>query len=77
MNQIELPQTHSPEVDRLILSVFALAHNLARFAMTPERWRLRHKSSMELARIDKRTLQDIGISEATRFIAMNEPFLEE
>ena len=77
MNQIALAQTHSRVVVNLNLAVFALAHNLARFAMAPEKWRLRHKSSMELARIDKHTLQDIGISDATRLIAMNEPCWEE
>ena len=77
MNQIALAQTHSRVVANLNLSVFALAHNLARFAMAPEKWRLRHKSSMEFARIDKHTLQDIGVSDATRFIAMNQPHREE
>ena len=77
MNQIALAQTHFRVVASLNLSVFALAHNLAKFAMAPEKWRLRHKSSMEFGRIDKHTLQDIGISDATRFIAMNEPFWEE
>ena len=74
MNQIALPQMHFPGIAGLNLSIFALAHNLVRLVMIPEKWRLRHKSSMELARLDKHTLQDIGISEATRFIAMNEPF---
>ena len=77
MNQIALQQTHSPEVANLNLSVLTIAHSLARFAMIPEKWRLRHKSSMELTGIDKHTLQDIGISDATRFIAMNEPFREK
>ncbi len=74
MNQIALQQTHSPKATIINLSVFTIAHGLARYAMIPEKWRLRHKSSMELARIDKHTLQDIGISDATRFIAMTEPF---
>lgn len=77
MNQIALPQTHSPGVANQNLFVSVLAHNLVRIVMIPEKLRLRHKSSMELARIDKHTLQDIGISDATRFIAMNEPLREE
>ena len=74
MNQIALPQTRSSELASLNLSLLALAHNLTRFWMIPEKWRPRQKSRMELARLNKHTLQDIGISDATRFIAMNEPF---
>ena len=77
MNQVSLPQTCSPATADLNLFVFTLAQNLTKLAMIPEKWRLRHKSSMELARIDKHTLQDIGISDATRFAAMNAPFWEE
>ena len=74
MNQIALPQTHFPAAASLYSSVSAIARNLVRLAMIPEKWRLRHKSSMELARLNKHTLQDIGISDTARFIAMNEPF---
>lgn len=77
MNQVVLPQTHSRKVTSLTLSGFALTHNLAKFAMTLEKWRLRQKSRMELARIDKHTLRDIGIRDATWFIAMNELYREE
>ena len=41
-----------------------------------ETWQQRHISSMQLARVDTHTLQDIGISDAKRFIEVNEPFWE-
>jgi uncharacterized protein YjiS (DUF1127 family) len=77
MNQIALPQTHSPEVDSLKLSLFAIVHCLTRVVMIPEKWRLRQKSRMEFACINKHALKDIGMSDAARFVAVNEPICEE
>ena len=42
-----------------------------------ETWRLRHQSSMQLARVESRTLRDIGISESRRFVEVNKPFWEK
>ena len=42
-----------------------------------ESWRLREKSSMEFACIDTHTLNDIDISNAQRFIAVNKLFREK
>ncbi len=72
MKQTALPQAYTPETSGRKLLVLAVAHSLARFVMIVEKWRLQHKSSMELARLDKHTLQDIGISDANRFIVINE-----
>lgn len=44
--------------------------------ITLERWRRDHENSMKLARVEARVLQDIGVSEAQRFIALNKPFRE-
>ena len=42
-----------------------------------ETWRQRHRSSMQLARLESRTLRDIGISDSRRFVEVNKPFWEE
>jgi uncharacterized protein YjiS (DUF1127 family) len=42
--------------------------------ITLESWRRDHENSMKLARVEARVLQDIGVSEAQRFIALNKPF---
>lgn len=44
--------------------------------ITLESWRRDHENSMKLARVEARVLQDIGVSEAQRFIALNKPFRE-
>jgi uncharacterized protein YjiS (DUF1127 family) len=44
--------------------------------ITLEIWRRDHENSMKLARVEARVLQDIGVSEAQRFIALNKPFRE-
>jgi uncharacterized protein YjiS (DUF1127 family) len=41
-----------------------------------ETWRRREQMSMQLAHVDARTLRDAGISEARRFIVINQPFRE-
>ena len=43
---------------------------------TLETWRLRNKSSMEFSDIEAHMLQDIGVSEAQRFIGVNKEFWE-
>jgi uncharacterized protein YjiS (DUF1127 family) len=44
--------------------------------ITLEIWHRDHENSMKLARVEARVLQDIGVSEAQRFIALNKPFRE-
>jgi uncharacterized protein YjiS (DUF1127 family) len=47
---------------------------LTTLVMKVENWRLREKSSMEFAGIDRHILNDINISDADRFIEVNKPF---
>ena len=54
----------------------AFARTFTRLARVIDTWRLRHKSSMQCARVDARVLRDLGISDAQRFIAVNKPFWE-
>ena len=42
-----------------------------------ETWRQRHRTRRQLAVADARILQDVGISEAQRFIESNKPFWEK
>ena len=49
----------------------------ARLSRTIDTWNQRLKSRSQLALIDCRYLQDIGISEADRFIEVNKPFSEK
>ncbi len=54
--------------------VFAVLNCIAATRQLLETWRQRHRSSMQLARVETRTLRDIGISESRRFIEINKPF---
>ena len=56
---------------------FAIVDRLLDGFMALETWRLRHKESMQFARIESRVLRDLGISEAQRFIEVNKPFWEK
>jgi len=56
---------------------FGILDLLTATVMKLENWRLRHKSSMEFARIDAHTLQDLDITDARRFTEVNKPFWEK
>lgn len=57
--------------------VQVLFDGIARFNRTMETWKMREHTRRQLARADYRILQDIGISEADRFIECNKHFWEE
>jgi uncharacterized protein YjiS (DUF1127 family) len=49
----------------------------ARYINRPGEWSRRQRLRHQLAAVDPRTLQDMGVSEAQRFIAINQPFKEQ
>ena len=73
MNQLTVTPTRSPTVTRESLHLFAFVDYLSTIAMTLETWRQRHQTSMQFSQVDPHTLQDVGISEAQRFIEVNKP----
>ncbi len=58
-------------------SISAISDFIIKISKTLEIWRLRYKSSMDFAGVDAHVLQDIGISEAQRFIGVNKEFWEK
>ena len=61
---------------KLFSSFVAISSHTIKTIQTLETWRLRYKSSMEFSDIETHMLQDIGISEAQRFIGVNKEFWE-
>jgi uncharacterized protein YjiS (DUF1127 family) len=61
---------------KLFRPFFAISSLTIKTMQTLEVWRLRDKSSMEFSGIEAHMLQDIGISEAQRFIGVNKEFWE-
>ena len=59
---------------KLFSSFVAISSLAIKAIQTLEAWRLRYKSSMEFSGIEAHMLQDIGISEAQRFIGVNKEF---
>lgn len=51
----------------------SLASQPSQLAMALEHWRRRQQACMQFANIDAHTLRDVGISEARRFLEINEP----
>ncbi len=58
-------------------SISAISHYIIKVSKTLEIWRLRNKSSMDFVGVDAHMLQDIGISDAQRFIGVNKEFWEK
>ncbi|MDH3387186.1 MAG: hypothetical protein OEN02_04705 [Gammaproteobacteria bacterium] len=74
MNQLTTARTQLPSAASIFFPVFVIVDCLAWVATTLESWRRRQQESMQFARVEARILRDVGISEAQRFIAVNEPF---
>jgi uncharacterized protein YjiS (DUF1127 family) len=73
---------HSPVLEftpanRRYLGILTRIGRIARVFETIDTWRLRQRTRRHLARVDARTLQDVGISEVQRIIELNKPFWEK
>jgi uncharacterized protein YjiS (DUF1127 family) len=62
---------------KLFIPFIAISNLAIKTMQTFEVWRLRYKSSMEFSDIEAHMLQDIGISDAQRFIGVNKEFWEK
>ena len=73
MNTETAIKTKSPVVAVAQSVLAAISEQLFSAAMTLEQRRRQQQLSMQLAHVDARTLRDAGISEAQRFIGVNNP----
>ena len=77
MKPLAFEPGRKPDADAVKAQRRAILDYLAGGVQALETWRLRHKASMQFARIESRLLRDLGISEAQRFIEVNKPFWEK
>ena len=69
--------TPSIEIHAAPSAASTMIQPLRRLLVAIDTWRLRHRNSMQCARVETRILRDLGISEAQRFIEVNKPFWEK
>jgi len=68
MNHVAIIPTRSPVTIKPCRPLFTIFNFLYGLASYLETWRQSHKARMQFSRIEARTLRDVGISEAQRFI---------
>ena len=68
--------TQDPMGTEASLDKFGWTGRWSRMVDTINTWNRRHKTRRQFARVERRILRDVGISEADRFIEINKPFWE-
>jgi len=71
------PCTDCPPVSRQQAALDALSEATDRMFATFRQWRRRSQERQQLARLDDRMLQDIGLTHADREFLANKPFWRE
>ncbi len=74
MQRYQTTSVSTRKTPAIVAPVLFLLDGIAATLHLLETWRRRHQSSMQLARVETRTLRDIGISESRRFVEVNKPF---
>lgn len=71
------PRAHAASVSRRQTALDALSEATDSVFATLREWHRRVRSRQELARLDHRMLQDIGLTETDREVLVNKPFWRE
>lgn len=77
MQRYQTTPVNSKNLTAIVAPVSRLLGGVSKTFHLLETWRRRHQSSMQLARVETRTLRDIGVSESRRFIEVNKPFWQQ